>query len=177
MTTVSEEEEYSEDQAGDGEGEDYFFDKAEFSDDKIDDNGWESGSINSEDGGFPVGLPTTSASLDSGSEPETESSSMSDANSPYHLRQKTKSKVKLRPESVSGDDDESNPDSDSDTPSSLAQGKVLNPSRGAGTSIFLPSLSVGYIPGTGDSDPEDELEAVGDKSGRKNRRGQRARRA
>ena len=73
-------------------------------------------------------------------------------------------------ESGSGTDDS---DSDTHPPSS----KVSKPSGGVGTSTFLPSLAVGYILGTGDSDPEDELEAVEDKSGRKNHRGQRARRA
>ena len=41
MTAVDEEEGFEE-QAGDGDREDDFFDKTEFSDDKVDD-GWESG--------------------------------------------------------------------------------------------------------------------------------------
>ena len=60
-------------------------------------------------------------------------------------------------------------DSDTPLPSSLVQRKVSRPSGGAGTSTFLPALSVGCIPGTGDSDPEDEPEGG---SGREDRRGQ-----
>jgi len=146
-TAVDEEEELSEG----GEGEDDFFDQSEFSDDKVDDNadGWESGSVHSEDDGLPVGLPTTAIDSDPDAESEPGSGT---------------------------DDDESASDSGSDIPLPSPR-KIPKPSGGAGTSTFLPSLSVGYIPGTGDSDPEDELEAIEGTSERKNRRGQRARRA
>lgn len=134
-----------------GEGEGDFFDQPEFSDDKLDDDadGWESGSVHSEDDGLPIGLPTTAANSDPDAESEPGSGT---------------------------DDDESASDSGSDIPLPSSR-KVSKPSGGAGTSTFLPSLSVGYIPGTGDSDPEDELEAIEGTGERKNRRGQRARRA
>jgi len=175
--TVDEEEESSEDQAGYGDGGDDFFDRAESPDDHIDDDGWESGSIHSESDGPSTQLRTTSA--DSDSESESESDSTSDADSPGHSGPMAKSKQQLKPELVSEDNgDESTPDSDSDTlPSPPARGSISKPSGAAGTSTFLPSLSVGYIPGTGDSDPEDELEVMQGKNDRKNRRGQRARRA
>ena len=171
------EEDDSEDQ-GD---EDEFFDQGEFSDDQVDDdaNGWESGSVYSEYEGPSIGVPMTLAST--GSDSNSESNSGRDQSL---LRQKARSKVELGSESISGDSDgDSAPDSslesDSDVslPSPLVQRKASKPSGGTGTSTFLPSLSVGYIPGTGDSDPEDELEAVEGKDGRNNRRGQRARRA
>ena len=136
-------EQRSEDQAENGEGEDDFFDQPEFSDDETDVDGWESGSIHSENDGLPIGLHMTPASSD----PDFRSGNV-----------------------------ESPPDSDSDAPLPSSR-KVSKPSGGTGTSTFLPSLSVGYIPGTGDSDPEDELEGVQGKSERRNRRGQRARRA
>lgn len=146
-TITDEEEELSE--GGEGEGD--FFDQPEFSDDKLDDDadGWESGSVHSEDDGLPIGLPTTAANSDPDAESEPGSGT---------------------------DDDQSASDSGSDIllPSSR---KVSKPSGGAETSTFLPSLSVGYIPGNGDSDPEDELEAIEGTGERKNRRGQRARRA
>ena len=175
-TTVDDEEEDSEDQAEDGDGEDDFFDQAEPSDDQADDDGWESGSIHSRDDGPANRLRTTSTDSDSG----PELGSTSDADSLGRSGQKTKSKLKPRPEPIS-DDDDPTPDSDSDSdtplPSPLVQRKVPKPSGGTGASTFLPSLSVGYIPGTGDSDPEDELETAEGKNERKNRRGQRARRA
>ena len=176
-TTVNEEEEDSEEQAGDEDGEDDFFDQAKFSDDKVDDDGWESGSIHSGDDGPSEKLSPMSTDSDSESAPEL--SPTSDTDPPNHSRQKTKSKAKLKPESVPEDDDDDESALDSDTllPPLLMQRKVPKPSGGAGTSTFLPSLSVGYIPGTGDSDPEDELEAVEGGDGRKNRRGPRARRA
>ena len=178
ITTVDGGEEDSEDQ---GDGEDGFFDRAEFSDDQVDEdaNGWESGSIHSENEDPSPGVSTTLASTNSYSNSESDSSH--DRSPP---RQMTKSKLELKSESASGDNDgDSAPDSglgsDSDTslPPSLGQRKAPKPSGGTGNSTFLPSLSVGYIPGTGDSDPEDELEALEGKDGRKNRRGQRARRA
>jgi hypothetical protein len=179
-TTVDEEEEDFEDQAEDGDGGDDFFDQAGPSDDQADDDGWESGSIHSGDNGPSNRLRTTSTGFDSESEPEP--GSTSDADSLGRSGQHTKPKLKPRPESISEEgDDEPTPDSDSDSdtplPSPLVQRKVSKPSGGAGTSTFLPSLSVGYIPGTGDSDPEDELDTAEGKNERKNRRGQRARRA
>ena len=172
---VGDGEEGSEAQAGDGDGpgEDDFFDPAEFPDDQVDDDGWESGSIHSGDDGPSNGLSPMSSDYES----EPELAPTSDVDPLHHPSPKTKSKVKLRPETTSeDDDDDSAPDSGSDSdPSQLI--KVAKPSGRAGTSTFLPSLSVGYIPGTGDSDPEDELEAVEGKGERKNRRGQRARRA
>ena len=175
-TIVDEGEEDSEDQAEDGDGEDDFFDQAEPSDDQADDDGWESGSIHSGYDSPTNRLRTISTDSDSG--PQLGSTSDADSLS----NSKTRSKLKLRPESISGDsDDDPTPDSDSDSdtplPSPLVQRKVSKPSGGAGTSTFLPSLSVGYIPGTGDSDLEDELETAEGKNERKNRRGQRARRA
>ena len=78
----------------------------------------------------------------------------------------------MEAESLSGDDDEPTPDSASDSktplPPSHLQEEVLKPSWGVGTSTFSPFLSVGYIPGAGDSDPEDELEAVEGNGDRKN---------
>ena len=149
----------------------------EFSDDQVDDDGWESGSIHSGDEAVPSRLRPLSTDSDSESEPGSDSTS--DAGSLPHSNPKTKSGVKLKAKSLSGDDDESTPDSDSDSdtplPPSHLQKKVPKPSEG-GTSTFLPSLSVEFIPRTGDSDPEGELEAVEGKSERKNRRGQRARR-
>ena len=177
--TTVDEEEGSEDQV-EGKGrEDDFFDQAEFSDDQVDNDGWESGSIHSGDEGVPSRLRPLSTDSDSESEPGSDSTS--DAGSLRHSNPKTKSGVKLKAKLLSGDDDEPTLDSDSDSntplPPSHLQKKVPKSSGGAGTSTFLPSLSVGYIPGTGDSDPEDELEAVEGKGDRKNRRGQRARRA
>ena len=55
-TTTVDEEEGSEDQV-EGKGrEGDFFDQAEFSDDQVDDDGWESGSIHSGDEGVSGGL-------------------------------------------------------------------------------------------------------------------------
>ena len=119
MAAVDDEAEVSEDQAEDGEGEDDFFDQLESCDDKIDDDtdGWESGSVHSVDDGLPIGLPTTP----------------------------TNSNANSGSDSGSGnDDDKSAPDSDSDT--SLLSPKVPKASRGAGTSTFLPSLSVILFP-------------------------------
>ena len=170
-TTIDDQEEGSEDQAGDEGGEDDFFDQVESPDDQLDDDGWESGSVHSED----KGDLTHPLSADSNSE------SGSDTGPPRRSNPKSKSKVKLKIESVFEDDDESTPDSESESdaspPPPRSQKKVTKTSGGAGTSTFLPSLSVGYIPGTGDSDPEAELEVVEGKSSAKNRRGQRARRA
>lgn len=174
--TVDGEEEGVDDQTGDESGEDDFFDQAESSDHQVSDDGWESGSIHSGDEGISNRLRPPSAD----SEPEPGSDLASDTGSLRHPNLKSKSKINPRAESLSGDDDESALDSDLDsgTPPLLprSQKKAPKPSV-AGTSTFLPSLSVGYIPGTGDSDPEDELEAVEGGNGRKNRRGQRARRA
>lgn len=160
-----------------GGGEDEFFDQEEFSDDQVDDdaNGWESGSVHTEYEGPPTTLAST------GSDFNSESDSNHDGSPPHR---KARSKVEFGSESISEDSGgdstlDSSLDSDSDTSlsSPFVQRKTLKHSGGTGTSTFLPSLSVGYIPGTGDSDPEDELEAVEGKDGRKNRRGQRARRA
>jgi len=161
--TTADDDEDSEDKAGDGED---FFDQAESSDD--DDDGWESGSVHSGDGSSyrrPM-----SAGSDSGTVSERDPGSTLDADSPGHS---------IKSIALESDDDRGSTGSYSGIPfpSSPSQSKVSGPSRGAGTSTFLPSLSVGYIPGTGDSDPEDELEAVEGKNDRKNRRGQRARRA
>jgi hypothetical protein len=52
------------------------------------------------------------------------------------------------------------------------------PSKVAGQSMFLPSLSVGFVRGSpGDSDWSDRDSDAGDVAPKKNRRGQRARRA
>ena len=168
ITTDGEDD--SEDEVGDEDGEEGFFDQVESSDDPVDDDGWESGSIHSGDEGSSTG-PYSDSDPGSGSESAT--------GSPRRSNLKSKSRIKLKAEQVSGDDDESAPDSDSDSdvPLPHSKKKVPKPSGGTGTSIFLPSLSVGYIPGTGDSDPEDELEGVEGGNCRKNRRGQRARRA
>ena len=102
----------------------------------------------------------------SGSRSEPESGPTLDIDPLSHSRQKAGSMLK-----VSDDDDEpaldSGSDSDSDTPLplSLVQRKNAKSSGGTGISTFLPSFSVGYIPGAGDLDPEDELEAVKGKSG------------
>jgi len=177
--TADDEEEGSEDQVGDGDEEDDFFDQLKSSDDQVDDGGWESGSIHSGDGDLPDGPPLLSAGSSSGSEPESESEL--DTGLPHRSNSKFESKVKLNTGLISGDEDKPALDSDSDSDTSLSpsrsQKKVPKPSGGAGTSTFLPSLSVGYIPGAGDSDLEGELEAVEGKNGTKNRRGQRARRA
>ena len=171
---VDEEEEGSE--AEDESGADDFFDKTEASDN----GGWESGSVHSQNLGPPAGQVTTST--DSDSEPEPPSGSTLDVDPPGHSGSKTKPQVKLKPKvTFEGENEDDTPvsNSDSDVSNHLlpVQTKAQKVSGGAGTSTFLPSLSVGYIPGTGDSDPEDELEAVEGKDGRKNRRGQRARRA
>lgn len=173
---VDEEEEGSEDQTEDENEDDDFFDKTGSSGRNVDGDGWESGSVHSQNDDPSAGQFTTLA--DSDSEPELQSGFTSDAGSPGHSGSKTKSQVKLKPEAFS-EDDTSDPDSDTDASNSLShvQAKTSKPSGRAGTSTFLPSLSIGYIPGTGDSDPEDELEAVEGKAGKKNRRGQRARRA
>ena len=180
--TTDDEEEGYEDQVMHEDEEDGFFDQLESSDDQVDDDGWESGSIHSGDEGLPNGphIQSACSSSDPGSEPE--SGSGLDTGSPHRSNLKFKSKVKLKTDSVSGDEGEPALDSDSDSGTSLSmsrsrKGKVAKPSGGAGTSTFLPSLSVGYIPGGGDSDLEGELEAVEGKKGMKNRRGQRARRA
>jgi len=176
--TADDEEEGSENQVGDGDEEDDFFDQLKSSDDQVDDGGWESGSIHSGDEDLPDGPPILSvgSSSDSGSEPESESEL--DTGLPHRSNPKSKSKVKLKTGPISGDEDKPASDSDSDSDTSLSpsrsQKKVPKPSGGAGTSTFLPSLSVGYIPGAGDSDLEGELEAVEGKNGTKNRRGQRA---
>ena len=158
-TAVNEEENHE--QAEDGE-DDFFNQAGSSDDDQVDDDGWESGSIHSGDD-----CPSNKlrpASVDA----ESEAGLASGADSLGR-------KAQLESESVSGDSD--NESTSGASPSSLAQRKLSIPSGGAGTSTFLPSLSVAYIPGTGDSDPEDELEAVECKGERKNRRGQRARRA
>ena len=180
--TTGDEEEGYEDQVMHEDEEDGFFDQLESSDDQVDDDGWESGSIRSGDEGLPNGphIQSACSGSDPGSEPE--SGSGLDTDSPRRSNLKFKSKVKLKTDSVSGDEGEPALDSDSDSGTSLSmsrsrKGKVAKPSGGAGTSTFLPSLSVGYIPGGGDSDLEGELEAVEGKKGMKNRRGQRARRA
>ena len=180
--TVDEEGEGSEDQVGEGDEEDDFFDQLESSDDQVDDGGWESGSIHSGDEDPPDGpsLVLTNSDSDSGSEPESDSGL--DTGSPHRSNSKSGSKAKLKTGSDSGDEGELALDSDPDSDVSLSQSrsqkkKVSGPSGGAGTSTFLPSLSVGYIPGDGDSDLEGELEVVEGKKGTKNRRGQRARRA
>ena len=175
-TAVDEGGEGPEDRAGDGNEEDDFFDQTESSDHIVDDGGWESGSVDSQNDDPPTGQYTTST--DSDSEPEFQPGSTLGITSPAISGLKRKTQLKLKPEVVFGEDTEgctpdSNSDSDAPNPSLHAQKKASK----AGTSTFLPSLSVGYIPGTGDSDPEDELEAVEGKAGRKNRRGQRARRA
>ena len=181
---ADDDDEGSEDQDGDEDGEDDFFDQLEPSDDQVEEDGWESGSIHSGDEALPDGPHLLSADSDSDSGSESGSDSRSKANSLPRSNPKFESKVKLRAKSISGDDDDdddddSTPDSDSDgsLPPSRSRKKVPNPSGGAGASTFLPSLSIGYIPGDGDSDLEGELEVVEGKKGLKNRRGQRARRA
>ncbi|KAF8513768.1 Bud-site selection protein [Gautieria morchelliformis] len=87
-------------------------------------------------------------------------------------------------ESGSIDDGLEDMDSDDDEPNlprkqpkaSAPHLGILDPSSSAATSTFLPSLSVGYIKGGSDSDvePSDGETAA---SGKKNRRGQRARQA
>lgn len=152
---VDEEDEFSDDHADGGNEEDVFFDQTELSDHNVDDDGWESGSVHSENDDPSAGQLTTS--INSDSEPELQSCSTLDA----ALGRST------------------DPDSDSDA-SNLSlhvRKRAPKPSVRVGSSTFLPSLSVGYIPGTGDSDPEDEFEALEGKTERKNRRGQRARRA
>ena len=172
---VDEEEVDSEDQAEDGDGEDEIFDQREPSDHSSEDDSWESGSIHSENDSPSAGQYTKL----SDSESELQSSSALGAHPPAPSDLKVKSQAKMKPEvAFEGDDEEYTFDSDSDSDVSLHdQTKASMRSAGAGTSTFLPSLSVGYIPGTGDSDPEDELEVVEGKGERKNRRGQRARRA
>ncbi|THH31464.1 hypothetical protein EUX98_g2717 [Antrodiella citrinella] len=106
-------------------------------DDEVDDGGWESGSVNSEDEGV--------------SEDE---------------------------DGVSrGNYDEERDDSDDEFPppkkSKLAAAGSKVATRPIGGSTFLPSLSVGFTRGDSDSEPED----VDDDGCKKNRRGQRARRA
>ena len=172
---VGEKEEDSEGQGGEGTEKGDFFVQTQSSDHYFDDDGWESGSVHSQDNNPSTGQFTTSTDSDS------ESGSTPDADPPAHSNPGAKSKVKLKPEMAFESDDggstlDSDSDSDAPLPLSRAQ-KASKPSGGAGTSTFLPSLSVGYIPGTGDSDPEDELEILEGKSERKNRRGQRARRA
>lgn len=169
--TVDEEEEGFEDHVRGEDREGDFFDQAESSEDLVDDDGWESGSIHSGDEIISNGPRPPPAEFDLDSTSDTGSLDNSDS--------KPKSKVKLKVGSPSEDGD-STPDSDSDSdtpPLPLHPQKKAPKPSGAGTSTFLPSLSVGYIPGTGDSDPEDELEVVEGKNDRKNRRGQRARRA
>jgi len=177
--TTDDEGEDLEDQVLHEDEEDDFFDQLEISDDQVDDDGWESGSIHSEEDP-PSGtrlLLSTDCNSDSGSEPGSDSGL--DTGSPPRSNSKSKSKVKTG--SVPGDEDEPASDADSDSDTSLSpsrsRGKKVPKPSGAGTSTFLPSLSVGYIPGGGDSDLEAELEAVEGKKGTKNRRGQRARRA
>ena len=174
---VDEEEEGSEGEVGDESGEDDFFDQLESSDHDVDDDGWESGSVHSQNGGHSTRRLTTST--DSKSESGLESDSVLDASTPDDSNPKAKPKVKPKPKLVFEDDDgESTPDScDSDFPPLPSHTQKTSKASGAGSSTFLPSLSVGYIPGTGDSDPEEELEVVDGEAGRKNRRGQRARRA
>ena len=178
-STTDGQEEVSDDQAGEGNGEDDSFDQEEPSDHHFDDDGWESGSIHSENDEPLVGQSTTDTSSDSESEPESESGSTLHVNGQRHSDRNAKSIEKAKLDSIlQDDDDDSSSDSNSDTlPSSSIQRNASKSSGGTGASTFLPSLSVGYIPGTGDSDPEDELEAVDGTTERKNRRGQRARRA
>jgi hypothetical protein len=172
------EEEVSE--ATDENGADDFFDKPESSDHNVEDDGRESGSVHSQDDDPSAVQATTST--DSDSESELHSGSKPDISPPGHSGSRTKSQVKLKREvGFEGDSNDYTPDSDFDSDASSpplhVRTKASKSSGGVGTSTFLPSLSVGYIPGTGDSDPEDELEAVEGQAERKNRRGQRARRA
>jgi len=181
-TATADDEEGSEGRVGDEDEEGDFFDQLESSGDQVDDGGWESGSIHSGDEDLPDGPRLLSADSNSNSGSEPESDSGLGTGSPHHSNQKSKFKVKLKTGSVSGDEGEPALDSDFDSDASLSPSrsqkkKVPKASGGAGTSTFLPSLSVGYIPGAGDSDLEGELEAVEGKRGIKNRRGQRARRA
>jgi hypothetical protein len=116
-TIVDEGDEFSEGQTEDGEGEDDFFDQAEFSDDKVNDNadGWESGSVHSEDEGLPIGLLTTPANSDPDSKSESGSGS---------------------------DDDGSTPDSDPDTPLPVKKG--LKAFKRSGNFDFL-TFSFGWL--------------------------------
>ena len=113
----------------------------EFSDDQVDDDGWESSSIHSGDEVVPSRLRPLST--DSDSESESESDSTSDAGSLPHSNPKTKSGVKPKAKSLSGDDDESTPDSDSDSdtplPPSHLQKKVPKPSGGGLRRFYLLS--------------------------------------
>lgn len=143
-------------------------DGAEESDDvqvEEDDAGWESGSIDdANDAGFESGSVKAqiidedgweSGSIDGGEHPDTLQDDDSDSGS---------------------EADPSDSDSDLAVPRpSTSKSKNLN----ASSSTFLPSLSVGFIPGGNDSDSDDfsDADAKSADPVRKNRRGQRARQA
>ena len=75
-TTTVDEEEGSEDQVEVKGREGDFFDQAEFSDDRVEDDGWEPGSIHSGDEGVSGGLrPLSTPNSDSKSEPGSDSTS------------------------------------------------------------------------------------------------------
>jgi BUD22 len=84
--------------------------------------------------------------------------------------------------SIDGHEDMESDDDEPNLPrkqpkSSAPQLGIQDPSSSAAASTFLPSLSVGYIRGDSDSDFDDPSDGETAASGKKNRRGQRARQA
>lgn len=124
--------------------------KASESKQELEDDGWESGSIHDEMVGIelePKRIHKSSGESDQESNDELDASSSEDS-------------------------------SDNDLDISHTKLKPSKPSKSTTQSTFLPSLSVGFIRGDSDSDWSDGDDDPNDKhGGRKNRRGQRARRA
>ena len=138
----------------------------ESSDSSVNDDGWESGNIN-EDAGIDedgwesgsVGSPRSTAGLHHGSDEDGESGrSGSDQES-----ESSDEALSVRP---------LNGNIKSSTAVTKDKGAVLSTAQ----STFLPSLSVGFVRGSDDSDWSDTEGKAGDMP-KKNRRGQRARRA
>lgn len=116
-------------------------------------DGWESGSINGDET-QPVLASSSSSSENSEDDSDVEASgspvATSDADAPP---KKPKKPTKQKPSTAA---------------------ESSNPTAG---STFLPSLAVGFIRGDSDSEWSDGEAAAGDLPQRKNRRGQRARKA
>lgn len=118
-------------------------------DDEVDDGGWESGSVHDD----------VEAQADSDDGSESESGDQQD-------------------EDEAGDEDEVQPQASPRVKASVSKKAtdIVSKGKNAAESTFLPSLAVGFTRGDSDSDWSDEEANVAD-GVRKNRRGQRARRA
>ncbi|KAJ3549187.1 hypothetical protein NM688_g5207 [Phlebia brevispora] len=150
-TTVEHDSDEDEDEEGEEDGRVVLSE----GDSDIDDGGWESGSINDGDafGGKDEGGSEDEEGVASGDEDEDDNESGND--------DERKASVQSKPTKAR------------QATESLNQSK----SKKSADSTFLPSLSVGFIRGDSDASDWSDSEAKVADSVRKNRRGQRARRA